>query len=102
MSPIIQVALNALSICKNMAHNIMVYGPKKYQGFGLKHPYTTMGIAHIRFIMENCQSDTDMGKNFQINMECLKVEVRVGGSILSNRFKDYNVLAMNGIIKHIM
>jgi hypothetical protein len=99
MSPIIQTALNALGICRNMPHDV-VYGPKKYQGFGLKHPYTTMGIAHLRFIMEHCRSNSDMGKNFRINLECTKLEVGVGGSILSNRFRDYCVLATNGIIKH--
>jgi len=53
MAPIVQTALNALGICRNLARDI-VYGPKKFQGLGLKHPYTTMGIAHIRFIMEHC------------------------------------------------
>lgn len=93
------MALNALGICRNMLHDI-VYGPKKYQGMGLKHPYTTMGIAHIRFILENCRSNSDLGKNFRINLECLKLEVSVGGSILSHCFSDYCVLATNGIVKH--
>ena len=99
MAPIIQTALNALGICRNLARDV-VYGPKKFQGLGLKHPYTTMGIAHIRFIMEHCRADTDLGKNFRINLECLKLEVGVGGSILSNRFQDYCVLATHGIVKH--
>jgi len=99
MAPILTGGLNAIGLCKYLPR-IVVYAPIKFQGLGLKFPYTTMGIDHMKMIMEEGQRNFHMGKKFWISLEALKVEVGVGGCILVQSFSRYGVLATDSLVKH--
>lgn len=59
-----------------------------------------MGIDHIQMMMEHCRRQTDIGKNFQINIDGIKLEIGVGGSLFNLSYKWYGLLATKGIIQH--
>ena len=55
MRPILTIGLPRSGICRNISRQI-VYSPIKYQGFGIRHPFISQGIAKIRLLFAFNQS----------------------------------------------
>jgi hypothetical protein len=61
MSPIMSGSLNSTRVVCTFPH-VVAYAPLKYQGIMVKDPYMTMGIMHIKMLMEECPRQPDGGK----------------------------------------
>jgi len=59
-----------------------------------------MGIEHVCTIMEEGQWNTHMGKKLWMSLKAMKVEVGLGGSLLSQSFQRYGMLATKSLVKH--
>jgi len=67
MAPILTGGLNAIGLCKSLPRTV-VYAPIKFQGLGLKFLCTTMGIEHVRMMMEEGQWDSHMGQKLRMSL----------------------------------
>ena len=99
MAPILMSGLNAVGIQCFLPGSV-AYAPICYQGLGLPNLYVETGIAHIRFLLQETHSQTHTGTLITISLEATKVEISVGGPLLTKSYQRYGDLAMDGWVKH--
>ena len=99
MEPIMVSGLNGIGVCRNLPR-VVAYAPVKYQGIGVKDPYTTMCIRHMELLMEDTRWQTYTGGKLRISLEAMKVEVGIGGSVLTQDYTKYGCLATKCIVQH--
>ena len=99
MTPILMSDLNAMGIQCFLPRSV-VYAPIRYQGLGLPNLYVETGIAHIHFLLQETHSKTHTGTLITISLEATKVEIGVGGPLLTKPYQRYGDLAMDGWVKH--
>ncbi len=54
VQPILNVGLSRSGICRKVSRNL-IFAPIKYQGFGIRHPFISQGIAKILLLFESRQ-----------------------------------------------
>jgi hypothetical protein len=73
MSPVLQYTLNRAGMAKNFAHCI-VYGPSKYAGFNLVHPYFKQHYLQLAATAEHLSRPGITGDLLWANFEQLRIE----------------------------
>ena len=99
MAPILMSGLNAVGIQHFLPRSV-VYAPICYQGLWLPNLYVKIGIAHIHFLLQGTHSQTHTGTLITISQEATKVEIGVGGPLLTKSYQRYGDLATYGWVKH--
>lgn len=97
MSPILFGGLNSIGVVCTFPQ-VVAYAPLKYQDIAVKDPYMTMGITHIKMLMEECPRQSHMGKKLRKSLEAIEMEVGLGGSIFS--YWKYGCLATKCLVAH--
>jgi hypothetical protein len=51
LQPILQIGLPRAGICRNISRDVL-FSPIRYQGFGLRHPFISQGIAKLKMLFD--------------------------------------------------
>ena len=78
--PALGAGLQASGICRNFPRAVL-YGPLRYQGLNLQNLYHTQSIRHIKDIVDQTWRDTPSAKLLLANIEGIKLDAGIGGSI---------------------
>ena len=83
MAPVLAVALPLSGFSRKFPHAVL-YGPVDYQGLGVTSLYDYQYCRHVQDIVDQQWRHTMTGHLIQANMEALKVEAGVFGSLFDN------------------
>jgi hypothetical protein len=72
----------------------------KYQGLAVPNLYVESGIEHVALLLQETHGLTQTGKLLIMSLEAMKVEIGVGGSVLTQSFSRYGSLATRSWVKH--
>jgi hypothetical protein len=59
-----------------------------------------MGIQHVSLVLRETYSNSPTGTLLGMSMEVMKVEIGVGGSLFTQSFDRYGILATDSWVKH--
>ncbi len=74
MAPLLLANLPRSGIVRSFPRQV-VYGPKKYHGLGLRHPWVVQTIRHFQVLWTEWHKPSMTGKLLRSNMEQLRMEV---------------------------
>ena len=97
-APAISQGIAASGIVRNMDRDI-VFGDAKFQGLGLRSPYQTQGIEHIKVLLTHWKGTSLTGILLRSIIEGTKQELGLGGSLFTQDFGKYGALATKGWVK---
>ena len=58
------------------------------------------GISHLKLLLQETHTQTQTGQLLCISLEATKVEIGIGGSLLTKPFHQYETLATHSWVKH--
>ena len=99
MKPILKTILPKAKIQRNLPRKLL-YGPRKYQGLNLHHPYWTQLIKHLHCLMTHCARDSPTQDLLQENIELVQLHVGSDQPFWTLPFALYGPLAPSGWIKN--
>jgi hypothetical protein len=99
MAPILMSSLNAIGIQRYLPRSV-VYAPLQYQGLAVPNLYVESGIQHVVLLLQETHGLTQTGKLLILSLEAMKVEIGVGGSVLTQSFSRYGCLATRSWVKN--
>jgi hypothetical protein len=94
MSPLLAAALPTSGINRKYPF-VIVYSPLKFQGLGIIHPFYRQEINHLSSILQETSMPSITGDLLRANMEQLRLEVGLGGSLGDWSYSRYGTLATN-------
>ena len=100
MSPILRVALPKSGVCRNFPRAV-TFGPTKFQGMGVDHPYATQVESHVVACMRHGNSESLTGKFLQQDLESHQLELGLPVGVFQNHFDLTGGLASNTWIKRV-
>jgi hypothetical protein len=92
--PILWVALPKAGVCHSFPREA-VYGPRRYNGMGVQHPFVLQVSHHIDALLSHGPSDSLTGQFLRSNLECHQLEIGLPLGVFQNQFSDVGVLATN-------
>jgi hypothetical protein len=99
MAPIVMSSLNTMGMQHHLPRAV-VYAPLKYQGLAVPNLYVEMGIQHVLLLLRETYSNSQTGQLLRMSMEATKVEIGVGGSLFTQSFDWYGILATDSWVKY--
>jgi hypothetical protein len=72
----------------------------QYQGLAVPNLYVESGIEHVVLLLQETHGLTQTGKLLILSLEAMKVEIGVGGSVLTQSFSRYGCLATRSWVKN--
>jgi hypothetical protein len=100
MRPILRVALPKAGVCRSFPREA-VYGPRRYNGLGVQHPFVLQVSHHINALLRHGLSDSLTGQFLLSNLECHQLEIGFPLGVFQNQFSDLEVLATNTWAKRL-
>jgi hypothetical protein len=100
MSPILEVGLPAMSVCKRYPRKV-VYAPKKDGGLNIPNLYISQGTSRIAFLQEHLGADTLSGELLRVTIEAAKVEVGIGRDLFQLEYDRFHMLLTDTWIKEV-
>jgi hypothetical protein len=73
-APILTAGLHSIGIQRNLPQ-VLVYGPIRHQGLGVRDPWAIQLIEHLHCILRHCTRDTITGHLINANLENLTLEL---------------------------
>jgi hypothetical protein len=99
MAPIVMSSLNAMGM-QWFLPRAVVYAPLKYQGLAVPNLYIETGIQHVTLLLQETHARSTTGLLIRMSIEAIKVEIGIGGSLFSQSFNRYGILATKSWVKH--
>ena len=78
----------------------ILYGPTKYQGFGLINLHVYQGCAQIAQLLQFWNTSTELGKVYKISYEYLLMELGVQHQPFQVNYAIYHKCAEKSLLKH--
>ncbi len=100
MRPIRQSGLPKIQLASNFPRKVL-YGPKKFQGMGIMHPFYTQELSHLALCLHEGESDTITGELLRASMEQLQLELGTPGHLMQLDFSTLGKLATDCWIKTV-
>jgi hypothetical protein len=100
MSPILEVGLPAMSVCRRYPRSI-VYASKKDGGLNIPNLYISQGTSRIAFLQEHLGALTLSGELLRVTIEAAKVEIGVGRDLFQLDYDRYHMLLTDTWIKEV-
>ena len=100
MTPILVPVLGKAKIVRTIPRAIL-YGPTKYQGFGLTNLHVYQGCAQIAQLLQFWNTSTELGKVYKISYEYLLMELGVQQQPFQVNYAIYHKCAEESLLKHI-
>jgi len=94
LSPALIPSLHKAGVSKSISR-ASLYGPAKFQGFNIQHPYYTQQIKHVTTLLQEVHSNTQTGMILLATAEQLRLEL---GFPLDINTSDFN--ACSAYITH--
>ena len=70
--------MNSAGMVRNMPHTIFYfYGPEKYQGLNVYHPYFLQEITHVMILIQESVSQSQTGIILRACAEAFRVEIGI-------------------------
>ena len=85
--PAIRVTCNAAGMAKKFPRPVL-YGPKKYQGIGVKNPFFLQEIIHLTAFLNEAACNSSTGELLQAYAEHFRVELGIPFTITSTPYND--------------
>ena len=74
LAPALVPSLHKAGVSKNISRPSL-FGPTKYQGFGIQHPYFSQQIKHIATLFQEVHSNTQTGLILRATAEQFRLEL---------------------------
>jgi hypothetical protein len=100
MQPIRKSGLPKIELARNFPSKVL-YGPKKFQGMGIMHPFYSQEMSHLALCLHEGESATITGELLRASMEQLQLELGLPGSLLQLDYSVLNDLATNCWLKTV-
>ena len=85
MRPALRATLSSAGMAKNFPRCIF-YGPEKYQGLDVYHPYFLQDIIHIRTLFQESLRKSQTGRLLRANAEAFQIEIGIPFSISNTQY----------------
>jgi hypothetical protein len=69
---------------RNTARAVLVYGPERYGGLGIKNLYAEQSLAQINAILQHQRMDSPLGKIITINLEWVQIIAGIQNQIFED------------------
>ena len=99
-SPVLRAALPKSGVCRTFPREV-VYGPLKYQGLGVDHPFSLQVEAHVVACLRHGGVDSLTGKFFRNGLEAHQLELGLPLGVFQNHFDIVGCLASDTWIKRV-
>ena len=100
MQPIWKSGLPKIELARNFPSKVL-YGPKKFQGMGIMHPFYSQEMSHLALCLYEGERETITGELLQALMEQLQLELGLPGSLLQLDYSVLNDLATDCWLKTV-
>ena len=100
MAPMKEKILPKMRVVRTI-RNAVLYGPLRYQGFGLTHLFTIQCTTHIALLIEYIDTDTDMGNILKHSMEALNMETGLDGNPFKYDYVTFQSCVTTGWFTHL-
>jgi ribonuclease HI len=100
MSPIRKSGLPKIQVASNFPSKVL-YGPKKFQGMGIMHPFYTQEMSHLALCLYEGENQTITGELLRASMEQLLLELGTPGKLLQLDYSKLENIATDCWIKTV-
>lgn len=100
MSPILQVCLPKAGICRSFPRAV-VYGPIKYQGLGVPHPYGLQVSRHLDSLLRHSANKTGTWSRINAVLEAHQLETGTSFSLFQQSYENTAILATDTWLKRV-
>ena len=100
MSPIRKQGLPKMEVSSNFPSKVL-YGPTKFQGMGIMHPFYTQEMSHLALCLSEGESQTITGELLRASMEQMLLEIGTPGHLLQLDYSTYGNIATDCWIKTV-
>ena len=101
LAPALLSGLPSSGLCRTFPRAIL-YGPPQVQGLGVHNLYHTQGIRHVKDILDQTWRNTPSAKLLIANMESMKLDAGLGGSLFEQANPILWLTTSNTIVSHTL
>ena len=100
MRPALRATLSSAGMAKNFPRSIF-FGPEKYQGLDVYHPYFLQEIIHLQTLFQESLRNSQTGRLLRANAEAFQIEIGIPFSISNTKYdiKTFTYYTPNGFYK---
>ena len=100
MYPILSSLLGKMKIVRTIKREVL-YGPRKYQGFGLTNLYVYQGCTQLAILLQFSTTTTELGRIHRITIDSLRLELGTTTFPLNLPYNQCCECATASWIKHV-